>query len=160
MWCKQIKIKVNITFASTRWYCWELDPVPSVDDESTLMRSLKVTCSRLHPALCSLQLTSRCKENPGLTFIIVNIKVVWCGEDGNKGGEAGGLTLPVHPVPVWRRERFHLLFHWPIKESPTHFLFKNNYNNTICCLTAILLVFFFHPYTVGIILAVGTEVHL
>lgn len=33
-----------------------------------------------------------------LTFVVVNIQVVWCREDGNEGRESSGLTFTVHPV--------------------------------------------------------------
>lgn len=33
-----------------------------------------------------------------LTFVVVNVQVVWRREDGDEGRESRGLTLPIHPV--------------------------------------------------------------
>lgn len=38
------------------------------------------------------------------TFVVVDIQVVWSGEDGDEGGETCSLALPVHTVPE-ERER-------------------------------------------------------
>lgn len=40
-----------------------------------------------------------------LTFVVVNIQVVWCWEDGDEGGESSGLTFAVHPVASDEKER-------------------------------------------------------
>lgn len=39
-----------------------------------------------------------------LTFVVVNIQVVWCWEDGDEGGESSGLTFAVHPVASDEKE--------------------------------------------------------
>ena len=39
------------------------------------------------------------------TFVVVDIQVVWSGEDGDKGGKPSGLTLPVHTVSEGREKR-------------------------------------------------------
>lgn len=36
------------------------------------------------------------------TFVVVDIQVVWSGEDGDERGETCSLTLPVHTVPEER----------------------------------------------------------
>lgn len=38
------------------------------------------------------------------TFVVVDVEVIGSGEDGDQGGEAGGLALPVHPIPAEETE--------------------------------------------------------
>lgn len=66
------------------------------------------------------------------TFVVVDIQVVWSGEDSDEGGETCSLALPVHTVPEERETNRRPRYSWKKKMSwiKTEDLLQRSLNQT------------------------------